>query len=92
MAASQLTLKRKQQSKAFHRILDTYARQTFIGPPENGAAGSSCSAHATPAPGMAHLPAHTLRLVLGVVVCFVFICVLCRDVIKCQWLASAKGC
>ena len=35
MAADPLNPKRRMFSKSFHRILDTYSRQMFTGPPEN---------------------------------------------------------
>lgn len=35
LAASRVDAKRRMVSKAFHRILDTYSRQMFTGPPEN---------------------------------------------------------
>eukprot|EP00879_Flechtneria_rotunda_P010363 GHRR01010837.1.p1 GENE.GHRR01010837.1~~GHRR01010837.1.p1 ORF type:complete len:641 (+),score=259.16 GHRR01010837.1:1573-3495(+) len=34
MAANPLNVKKRVISKSFHRILDTYSRQTFTGPPE----------------------------------------------------------
>lgn len=35
MAANPLNPKKRMVSKAFHRIMDTYGRQIFTGPPEN---------------------------------------------------------
>jgi translation initiation factor 3 subunit C len=35
MAANPLNPKKKMISKSFHRVLDTYNRQMFTGPPEN---------------------------------------------------------